>query len=56
MIQNSLRKSELNSLANNYKLNKYANIVLYYKNMSLNKDESSINDIMAGKEILYMKN
>ena len=51
MIPNSLRKNELYSLANNYKLNKYADIVLYYNNMTLNEDESSINDIEAGAEI-----
>lgn len=45
-IQNSLRKSGLYSLATNYKLNKYADIVLYYKNMSLNEDESTIYDIL----------
>ena len=55
MIPNSLRKNELYSLANNYKLNKYADMVLYYNNMILSEDESSINDIMAGTEIFIFE-
>ena len=55
MIHNSLRKDELYSLANNYKINRYADIILYYHDKSLEENESSIKDIEAGAEIFIFE-
>ena len=52
----SLRKNELYSTANYYKINKYADILfLSYNNLNLEKDESSINNIIDGAEIFIME-
>ena len=47
----SLRKNELYYTANLYKLNRYSDIILKYKNENLNEDESPIDDIIDGDEI-----
>ena len=55
MVPNSLRKNELYSTANFYKLNRYADIILSYNGLTLNEDESSINDINAGADIYIIE-
>ena len=55
-IPNSLRKNELYSTANYFKINKYADILyLTYNNLNLDRDESSINDIIDGAEIFIIE-
>ena len=51
----SLKKNELYSTANNYKLRRFSDIILSHKNISLNKDESSINEIKEGDEIYIIE-
>ena len=55
IIPNSLRKDELYSLANKYKINRYSDIILYYHNKSLEDNESTIKDIEAGAEIFIFE-
>ena len=55
-IPKSLRKNELYSTANYFKINKYADILyLTYNNLNLDRDESSINDIIDGAEIFIIE-
>ena len=55
-IPKSLRKNELYSTANKYKLYKYADILsLSLNGRNLDKDESSIDDINDGSEIYIIE-
>lgn len=54
-IPNSLMKNELYSTANFYKLNRWADILLSYNNLNLENDDSSIDDIIDGAEILIIE-
>ena len=51
----SLKKNELYSIANNYKLRKFSDITLSHKNIILNDDDSSINEIEKEDEILIIE-
>ena len=54
-IPKSLRKNELYSTANLYKIHKYSDILLSYNGLTLNEDESLINDIPEGSEIYIIE-
>ena len=47
----SLRKNELYITVEQFKINRYSEMKLFYKNKILNNDESSIDDIYNGDEI-----
>ena len=51
----SLKKNELYLIANNYKLRKFSDIILSHKNIILNNDDSSINEIEKEDEILIIE-
>ena len=51
----SLRKNELYITAEQFKINKYSDIKLFYKNKILNNDETNIYDIINGDEVIIFE-